>query len=59
METFVALTNALACNDAVLSLQAFVEDTSKETGAPDLWTSCHIAEQWQSIIFAFPPCAEA
>lgn len=59
METITAITNALACNDAVLSLKAFAEDTSAETGAPDLWTSCHIHEQWQNIIFAFPASAEA
>ena len=59
METIAAIANALACNDAVLSLQAFAKDASEETGAPDLWTTCHIHEQWQSIIFAFPTSAEA
>ena len=59
METIAALTNALACNDAVLSLQAFAEDASEELGAPDMWTANHIHEQWQNILMAFPPVAEA
>lgn len=59
METIAALTTALACNDAILSLQAFAEDASEEFGAPDVWTANHIHEQWQNVLMAFPTVAEA
>ena len=59
METIDALAKALACNDAILSLQAFAEDSSEEFGAPDVWTANHIHEQWQNVLMAFPPVAEA
>lgn len=59
MEAITALTNALACNDAILSLQAFAEDASEELGAPDIWTANHIHEQWLDVLMAFPPVAEA
>lgn len=59
VEIITALANALACNDAILSLQAFVEDSSEESGAPDFWTACHIHEQWLHVVYAFPAAAEA
>jgi len=59
MNPILGVTSALACNDAILSLQAFAEDVAEETGAPDYWTANHIHEQWQNVLLAFPPVAEA
>lgn len=59
MEIITNIANSIACNDAILSLVAFSDDASEETGAPDYWTQQHIHEQWLNVLLAFSTAIEA
>ena len=59
MNPILGVTNAIACNDAILSLTAFAHDADEEFGTPDGWLEDHIEEQWENVVFSFPALAEA